>query len=147
MKIKNPKGMPNPADYPDEVYRGNIPACKGGKWIVGDEVVVADKYACRFGGGEVVGGKVRVGDFSLNHKVTIHLTYDVVSITDKRKDSTTEIWTWHSKYGLVGRGLFLWEYPLEPEKIRQYLNAEVEDCLFWQLMQDSIFEIVPEMKL
>lgn len=122
---------------------GNLPAGKGHELLSGG---YSDRWETKWGGGESVNGQIQNASFHLNHKVSINIIGNQLQIHDIRHDGKTDIWvyantpSWDMRWSIHPSHY----HELEPERIEKYLNTEIPNCKFWDMVQTRAKELYEE---
>lgn len=124
-----------------QMYRGNAPAGKGHDYIIDGVRHTSDRWSTAFGGGQSVDGIVMYAQFNLNSKVCVSIIGNTVIITDIRYSGKTDMWAYSS---CVSASFIGNTHELQDEKIVEYLNATVDDCMFWKMVQNRCKDYVPQ---
>lgn len=138
--MKHPDDCPIPFEtYTADMWNGNEPSCKGSYWFSNDEWIIAEKWECRYGGGETINDQIVQCNFWINRKIGIHIARNHIWIVDNRYTGRTDFWEYSDceAFKMPGWPCFseVHRHQLEPEKIGQILNTKIENCKFWNLVQ------------
>lgn len=81
--------FPSFPNYTLEMYKGNEPCGTGHKLANGG---IADRWSCKYGGGETYGDTILHASFSTNNKITIYIVGNHLWIVDSRYSGNSDIW-------------------------------------------------------
>jgi hypothetical protein len=128
-------------NYTWEMYNGNEPAGKGHELVSGG---YADRWDCRYGDAETVGGKILHASFNITPKVRLYLHHDSLYIIDVRYSGKPDFWELCVNCsGLPGFPCVCESsrHTLEQERIEFYLNKEFPNCLLWDMVNARAREL------
>ena len=138
---------PIPFDtYTEDMWNGNKPSCKGDDWLINGKPVTADKWECRYGGGETINDQIMQCNFWINHKIGIQIAHNHLYIIDIRYTGRSDFWEYSDDKAMKMPGPPCFSeirvrHQLEPEKIEGILNTKIKNCKFWELVQARAKEL------
>ena len=128
-------------NYTEAMYLGNEPAGKMHAHLNGG---YTDRWECKYGGGETYHDEIIHASFSLNHKVTIYIVGDKLWVVDIRYSGKSDFWEHCVNHSGMPGYPCCREYSrhkMEPERLGEYLNAEIPNCKFWDIVQSRAKEL------
>ena len=127
-------------NFTEEMWNGNCPAGHGHERVEGGFL---DRWETKYGGGETFGNQIENADFSLSPRVSIFICGDYLQIVDIRYAGKSDIWEYTSdpKINLKWSIASYLYHELEPERIEKYLNTEIPNCKFWNMVQARAKEL------
>ena len=121
--------------YTPKMYDGDAPCGIGHELITGG---YADRWECRYGGGETNGGVILHANFSIDDKITIFIVDERLRIVDIRYSGKPDVFTYQN-YKSTNQ-LYSCEHPLETERIDKILSKNF-DCEFWRMVQKRAIQL------
>jgi hypothetical protein len=128
-------------NYTKEMFEGNKPCGKGHELVDGG---YADKWQCKYGGGETDKGNVLYAVFHINYKISIFIIGNHLRIADIRYSGKPDVYEYTNDGYLQGSCLNnKTVHKFEMEKVKDILNRKYE-CEFWKIVQKRAKELVGE---
>ena len=125
-------------NYTWAMYNGNEPAGKGHELAAGG---YADRWDCRYGDAETINGKIIHASFNIKKRVTLYLCRESLFLVENIGASVYQFCINHS--GMPGSPCMSERniHDMEQEKVVRYLNADIRDCLLWDMVNQRTKEL------
>ena len=128
--------------YTAEMWEGNEPEGEGYNMVDGGK---SERWKTKYGGGETYKEQILCAEFNINQEITIFITDDCLWIMDNRYSGKSDFWEYVNIEGHGFPGFPCCtenhRHRLEPEKIEKILNTKIDNCKFWDMVQQRAKEL------